>query len=53
MITNCHLINEDEIKPGKEIKIDFTDKNKKTHKKIIKIDVGRKTYTFGKINGKC
>ncbi len=41
LFTCNHVLNADDIKPGKEIKIIFNDKIEK----ILKIDVSRMTYT--------
>ena len=49
LITNNHVLNEDKIKPGEEIKIYFTDEKDNKHYKTIKIDETRVTYTVNKI----
>ena len=41
LITCNHVLNEDDIKPGKELKLIFNDKIEK----ILKIDDSRMTYT--------
>ena len=51
LITSNHTLNESQIKPGKEINIDFTDGDNKKNCKTIKIDNTRLTYTIKKING--
>ena len=48
LITNNHILNESEIKPGKEISIDFIDENEKVIHKTIEIDDDRMVYTIGK-----
>ena len=50
LITCNHVLNETEIKPGKEISIYFTDENDDRHYKTIKIDETRTTYTVGKLD---
>ena len=48
LITNNHVLGEEQIKPDKEIKIYFTDQNDNKIYKKIKIDKTRTTYTVGK-----
>ena len=50
LITSNHVLDGSQIKPGKEIKICFTDENDKKQFKTIKIDKTRTTYTIGKVN---
>ena len=50
LITNNHVLNEDQIKSEKEIKICFTDINSKKHFKTIKIDETRTIYSIGEKN---
>ena len=49
LITNHHVLDESQIKPGETITIYFTDENEEINVKKIKIDNERKTYTVGKI----
>ena len=46
LITDNHILNKDQIKPGNEIKICFTDEEDKKQYKTIKIDEKRTTYTI-------
>ena len=50
LITNNCILNEEQIKPGKDIKICFKDENDDIFYKKIKIDETRTTYTVGKVN---
>ena len=51
LITNNHILGENQIRPGETIEICFTDEKKIKHPKKIKIDETRTTYTIGKLNG--
>ena len=51
LITSNHTLNENQIRPGEQIKISFTDENENKIYKIIKIDEKRATYTIGSFNG--
>ena len=51
LITCNHILDEEEIAPGKEINIYCTDDDDKKHFKTIKIDKNRTTYTVGNFNG--
>ena len=51
LITNNHILNESQIKPGNEINIEFTDENGKKNNKKIKIDDKRTIYTIGQLKG--
>ena len=51
LITNNHVINENLLEPGKEIKICFTDAKQNPHYKTIKIDTRRTTYTADEVEG--
>ena len=50
LITNNHVLGEDQIKSGEEINIYFTDENEIKHFKTIKIDETRNIYTIGKLD---
>ena len=50
LITSNHILNESQIKPGKEIYIDFVDEDKKISHKTIKIGNERTTYSIEKLN---
>ena len=51
LITNNHILNEDQIESGNGIKICFTDDNKNKTYKTIKIDEKKTNYTIGKLDG--
>ena len=51
LITSNHTLNGNQIKPGEQIKISFTNENENKIYKIIKIDGKRTTYTIGSFNG--
>ena len=50
LITSNQILNEEQTKPGKEIKILFTDEYDKKNYIIIKIDDTRTVYTIKNIN---
>ena len=51
LITCNHVLNQEQIKPGEEITIYFTNKEGDRNFKTIKIDESRTTYTINKPNG--
>ena len=48
LITNNHVLDEEDLKPGEEINIYFTDENENKHFKTIKIDENRNFCTINK-----
>ena len=51
MITNNHVLGEEDLKEGEEIHISFIDDKEKRHSKTIKMDKNRNFVTFKKLNG--